>query len=140
MILAILRDSIYLLELSHFKIISQKEAEITLPSDFYLDQLNAVISSVNYKADLLQLDLLQIAAEYFVRICCGHKLPDGNKRMAVAALGYFLDFNGYKCHLTNDKLRNYAIILAHEATSYIPIDFKILKIKEVLIESCTKVS
>lgn len=120
-----LRTSILLLELRHFKIISEEQKEISLPSEYHLKNLESVTSSVNLKADYLSLDIPTIAAEYFVRICCGHKLVDGNKRMAVASLGYFLEINNFRCKLENNALRDLAITLAHEKTSMIPVEVKV---------------
>ncbi len=138
MTLVSLSTSIYLLELDHFKIILQKEPALATPSKYHLELLGSVISSVNYKSDKLGLGLEQIAAEYFVRICCGHKLTDGNKRMAVASLGYFLDLNKYHCSLSNTDLRNLAIVMAHQATSNVSIAHKIGFLTEQLLQSCTK--
>lgn len=126
------KTSILLLELRHFKIISEKLEDISLPSEFHLKNLEAVTSSVNLKADYLSLTVPQIAAEYFVRICCGHKLVDGNKRMAVACFGYFLEINNCSVKLSNETLRDLAITLAHEKTSKIPVEVKVAYIVSII--------
>jgi death-on-curing family protein len=138
MILGKLRESIFLLELKHFKIIARKEKEILIPSKHHLNQIGSAISSVNYKADNLKLDLETIAAEYFVRICCGHKLPDGNKRLSVVALAYFLEINGMVCGLTNNALTNFAILMAHEKTTDVPLEIKVEFMMDELKSSCKK--
>ena len=127
---------IYLLELNHIRIISSREKLLKSPSEYHLQELSGVVSNINYKSDVLQLDVYTIAAEYFVRICCGHKLTDGNKRMAVATLGYFLEINEIACSLSNEELRNYAIILAHEATSHVPIEYKVMSLTDTLKRVC----
>jgi len=125
MTLVSLQNSILLLELSHFRIISDKERELPFPSDYHLNNLGSIIHSVNYKADTLGLTIEQIASEYFVRICCGHKLVDGNKRMAVISFGYFLEINKCSSAITKTKLRNLAITLSHEETSNVPVEVKV---------------
>lgn len=135
MTLAKTNQSILLLKLKHFRIISKKETKIPIPSEYHLRELSSIIHTVNYKADVLGLSIAQIAAEYFVRICCGHKLLDGNKRMAVISFGYFLDINKKSSTLTKSVLRNVAIALAHQETSSIPISIKIAYFQELISDT-----
>jgi death-on-curing protein len=58
------------------------------------------------------------AACLFRGLVKNHGLADGNKRMAVTALGAFLLFNGWHPAFTNTQLYRYALRVANRAGDY----------------------
>ena len=54
-------------------------------------------------------------ASLFYGIAKGHPLANGNKRMAILTLAWFLHTNGYTLDMTNDELEELAIVTAESA-------------------------
>jgi death-on-curing family protein len=118
-------NSIVLLSLEDCEIIYEREKQHN--ADFYARRenlLESAISSINYKAEALKLDVLDIAVSYYVHVACGHVFIDGNKRFSVTFLIYFLELNGYELKVTKNFLRNLTIEISHEDASGIPFDVK----------------
>lgn len=56
-------------------------------------------------------------ASLFYGIAKGHPLANGNKRMAILALAWFLHVNGYQLDMTNEELEELAFRTA-ESTDH----------------------
>ena len=123
------------------KIIYEKEKETQFLADFelrYSGGFESALHSVNYKAEKLEQPVLEIAASYFTHLACGHNFIDGNKRFAVTFSVYFLQLNGYQVLLTNNSLRNLAILIAHENVRNVTINIKKAYVLDIFTKGTIK--
>lgn len=97
-----------------------------------IEQLAGLVEQVNIKAESLQLSFKQIAAEYFVRTCVGHKLLDGNKRAAVVLLEAFYTLNKKDFPFTEEEVATYVVLLAELPSSEVSVTKKIAFFRELL--------
>ena len=131
-----LDNSIVLLTLEACKTISEREKQWNADFDLrHKGRLESAIGSVNLKSQLIGLEVLDIAAAYFVHIACGHVFVDGNKRFSVTFMVYFLELNKLKLKLTKNALRNLAIKICHERNKDVPIHIRRDYIRDVLKEN-----
>lgn len=90
-----------------------------------INDLGGLVEQVNLKAEALHLTVHQVAAEYFVRICVGHKLVDGNKRSAVILLDAFYSLNEIQVPFSEDRVAKFAVMLASIKTSQMSVEQKV---------------
>ncbi|MCB9170116.1 MAG: type II toxin-antitoxin system death-on-curing family toxin [Flavobacteriales bacterium] len=67
-------------------------------------------------------------AALFYGIAKGHPLANGNKRMAILTLAYFLHINGYVLHMSDDELEDLAFAVANSTDhqqALTDIDFRL---------------
>ncbi|MCA9370122.1 MAG: type II toxin-antitoxin system death-on-curing family toxin [Pseudomonadales bacterium] len=103
------------------------------PTKKQLKELVGLIELINFKATTIGLSFHQIAAEYFVRICVGHKLIDGNKRTAVIVLDVFYALNMKTLPFSEEQVAKYAIAMASIQTSQTSVEKKILFMNQELL-------
>lgn len=71
-------------------------------------------------------------ASLFYGIAKGHPLANGNKRMAILTLAWFLHANGYALDMTNEELEELAFVTAESvdhAQALSDIQFRVRYVK-----------
>lgn len=126
--------SIILLNSKNLKsLLEQIPEPFPQPTKKQLKELVGLIELINFKATTIGLSFHQIAAEYFVRICVGHKLIDGNKRTAVIVLDVFYALNMKTLPFSEEQVAKYAIAMASIQTSQTSVEKKILFMNQELL-------
>jgi prophage maintenance system killer protein len=99
--------------------------------------LEGILDSVKYKSDILQLDVAETAACYYLHFTKSQALLNGNKRLGVIFTHLFLLLNNHQLTLAWYELKDLSLLIATDDIT--PINqmektlqsiFKVIVVKE----------
>ena len=69
----------------------------------------------SFAGEYVHQDLIEMAGAYLFHLVKNHAFVDGNKRVALAVMVYFLDFNGYRLDAGHGEVEQLVLDVASGA-------------------------
>ncbi len=77
----------------------------------FAGRLESILASVKLRSDVEQLDIVDTALLYYVKITRGHPFFNGNKRMATHYFSVYLFMHNYFIHISKPNLVLLALLV-----------------------------